>query len=279
MKRKFLAVILPLVGCATLVGSGFSAWYFGTTMPAKGTVEGSSNVDVTGELESDTYLSIAFTESSEIKGSTSTQYHVVLDQGGVENTDVKAGIMFTSDTNATKTIGTQDLDFSFTVTYSNSNHELSDLQEIYDAGLAIKVDFSVEIADSVTDTGNLADYIEFNSELVATVDSTGASVGEGETSDLKPDTKNSNKIVSTYVVKDPKKRGITSASWTFTLDLDTDSEKLHNYLLKYKEKPAGKDTGSAQLAAMDAAAEGATIKFLAKASIVSIAEANGSVGA
>ena len=29
MKRKFLAVVLPIIGCATVVGSGFGAWYFG----------------------------------------------------------------------------------------------------------------------------------------------------------------------------------------------------------------------------------------------------------
>ena len=32
MKRKFLAVVLPIVGCATVVGSGFSAWYFSDTL-------------------------------------------------------------------------------------------------------------------------------------------------------------------------------------------------------------------------------------------------------
>ena len=47
MKRKFLAVVLPIIGCATVVGSGFSAWYFDEGV-AKGDGGSTSiNVNVT----------------------------------------------------------------------------------------------------------------------------------------------------------------------------------------------------------------------------------------
>ena len=33
MKRKILAVTIPVVGCLTVVGAGFSAWYFSDVTP------------------------------------------------------------------------------------------------------------------------------------------------------------------------------------------------------------------------------------------------------
>ena len=50
MKRKLLAVVLPLIGCATVVGSGFAAWYFGEIETTGSNTAAQVNVNVTKEV-------------------------------------------------------------------------------------------------------------------------------------------------------------------------------------------------------------------------------------
>ena len=71
-KRKILMLTLPLVGVATIVGSGFSAWYFNA-----GTVSKSAQ------------LGVAVTEMHVTAGELTTTLpanaKIVLDQGGASN--------------------------------------------------------------------------------------------------------------------------------------------------------------------------------------------------
>ena len=71
-KRKILMLTLPLVGVATIVGSGFSAWYFNET-----TVSTSAK------------LGVAVTEMHVTAGTLTTTLpstaKIVLDQGGASN--------------------------------------------------------------------------------------------------------------------------------------------------------------------------------------------------
>ena len=71
-KRKILMLTLPLVGVATIVGSGFSAWYFNET-----TVSASAK------------LGVAVTEMHVTAGELTTTLpenaKIVLDQGGASN--------------------------------------------------------------------------------------------------------------------------------------------------------------------------------------------------
>ena len=71
-KRKILMLTLPLVGIATIVGSGFSAWYFNET-----TVSASAK------------LGVAVTEMHVTAGELTTTLpanaKIVLDQGGASN--------------------------------------------------------------------------------------------------------------------------------------------------------------------------------------------------
>ena len=73
-KRKILMLTLPLVGVATIVGSGFSAWYFNSTevtpLPGQIGVSITNKTTTTGTLSSDL-------------GSAT----LVLDQGGSKTED------------------------------------------------------------------------------------------------------------------------------------------------------------------------------------------------
>ena len=92
MKRKFLAVILPLVGCATLVGSGFSARYFGE---ATGTssVSPTINVDVTEEID-DVNHTLSLNTNLGTDFDKGNAKKLLLDQGGAKNNCVDSGITF-----------------------------------------------------------------------------------------------------------------------------------------------------------------------------------------
>ena len=73
-KRKILMLTLPLVGVATIVGSGFSAWYFNST--AVTPVDGKIGVSITNKTTTTGTL------SSDL-GSAK----LVLDQGGSKSVD------------------------------------------------------------------------------------------------------------------------------------------------------------------------------------------------
>ena len=73
-KRKILMLTLPLVGVATIVGSGFSAWYFNST--AVTPVDGKIGISITNKTTTTGTL------SSDL-GSAK----LVLDQGGSKSVD------------------------------------------------------------------------------------------------------------------------------------------------------------------------------------------------
>ena len=73
-KRKILMLTLPLVGVATIVGSGFSAWYFNST--AVTPVDGKIGVSITNKTTTTGTL------SSDLGRAT-----LVLDQGGSKSVD------------------------------------------------------------------------------------------------------------------------------------------------------------------------------------------------
>lgn len=143
MKRKFLAVVLPIIGCATVVGSGFSAWYFGT-----GVTDDSDSisvgVDVTNEIKG-----ASGTLSVDLTGSTIIGKTLILDQGGFKNPSVDSGIMFGDATSTVTTATDEKYYWNFTVsydgTYDENDEKLLTIDEIYDAGLRIRVEMTVTI--------------------------------------------------------------------------------------------------------------------------------------
>lgn len=226
MKRKFLAVVLPIIGCATVVGSGFSAWYFGENVGI-GNISGSTpvNVDVTEELRDATGTLSVDTTTSTITGKS-----LILDQGGLKNNSLDSGIMF-GDANAIKTIATGGNKWDFTVYYNKGDAgEGLTLGKLYDAGLRIRINLSIEI------TGNLVNYITFQDSepIVVSVAPTGLT-GTGNAVTL---TGTGAKRSADYTITDAQVNGsgLTTASWKFVLGVDTQLKENGDYsnaLLKY----------------------------------------------
>ena len=268
IKRKILAVVLPIVGCATVVGSGFSAWYFGQGVDSSaGSI--TTGVHVTEEIKTDTQnLSINTSTTTISTNQNEGKGAVVLDQGGYKNTSADSGIMFgtTDDTETidTRTATTSDtgttystkLKWSFKVTYNGqarkadqgtTAYEGLTIGQLYDAGMWIRINASIEIKGDVTK------YITFQD-----ADSTGDGL---QTMTVTPNTnvsncdktlslgyetidgsQNQNKLVGDYKVTKEQVGALDTVEltdWTFELALDTAKKENGNYsnsLLKWKDR-------------------------------------------
>ena len=97
MKRKLLAVVLPLIGCATVVGSGFAAWYFGE-IEADGAnpLAPITSVNVTEEVMSAKGLLNLEKTKDNVNGEV-----LVLDQGGIKSDETQGIMIGTADDNET----------------------------------------------------------------------------------------------------------------------------------------------------------------------------------
>ncbi len=254
MKRKILAVVLPIVGCATVVGSGFSAWYFGEGGNAGSPI--STGVLVTEEVKADSKNLSVDTSASTIVANVEPEEEgyfdgrLVLDQGGANNDSFDSGIMF-GDSTDTVTTDTKGKKWAFKVSYigdtdgEGSNLGLT-LGELYDAGLMITIDISIEIK------GNLVNYVEFQStqqELSVTSD-----IKQNiEPVTLKPVTLTPSitKLTGKFDVPvddiTSTVRDLVSAYWSFEIGVDTEKKIVgesidySNSLLKYKVNNATTD--------------------------------------
>ena len=214
MKRKLLAVVLPLIGCATVVGSGFAAWYFGDIVATDGNTKTSVNVNVTKEVNNASGL-LNFDEelTDDLKGNV-----LVLDQGGIAS-DETQGIMIGS-VNDNETVAKSDIDYSFTLNWGpTGDGDSVDLFKIYEAGMKVQLTVTIEL------TGNLSNYIE----LV-----TGYSLkyGDGVTI-AKEFTTKDNKIYTAVWEPEEPTSETNTASWNFNLGFDTNAE-LQNEAFKYR---------------------------------------------
>lgn len=234
MKRKFLAVVLPIIGCATVVGSGFGAWYFGTEVTTGDSGSATVNVDVTNEIrEASGTLSVDST------ASTITNKILILDQGGFENDSPDSGIMF-GDTGATETTVTSGKKWDFTVKYDGTVGEGNDLTlgELYDAGLRIRINLSIEIK------GDLGKYIAFQDPVPEVTVTPSGLTGTGNSVTL---TGTGAKRSADYIITDKQVNGsaLAQASWKFELGVDTQLKENGDYsnaLLKYLERVYSDDT-------------------------------------
>lgn len=230
MKRKILAVVLPIVGCATVVGSGFSAWYFGQDVFTGDNGNTNVGVEITDEVTaSKANLNIDQT------ATTVTGDRLILDQGGARNYSTDSGIMFGAAT-ATETTATSGEKWEFTVSYvgetqSGETSSVLTIDEIYKAGMRLRFEVSVELK------GSLGTYVEFQNGLKLTVNPDIQACDKELTLDDDPG--NTNRVVGNYVVTNEQVNGsdATSLDWTFTLGLDTtkkDNGDYSNALLVYK---------------------------------------------
>ena len=229
MKRKFLAVILPIIGCATVVGSGFSAWYFGDTVTAGDSGSTTVSVDVTNEIR-DASSTLSVDSASTITGKS-----LILDQGGPKNDSLDSGIMF-GDATAIKTKATNGNKWDFTVSYNKGDavegNKLT-LGELYDAGLRIRINLSIEIK------GDLKKYITFQNPVPTVEVKPSGLTGSDDPVTLTGETTSPIRSAD-YIIKDEQvNRSDTTASWKFELGVDTTKKEngdFSNALLKYIER-------------------------------------------
>lgn len=227
MKRKILAVVLPIVGCATVVGSGFSAWYFGEVETTGGDGLASVSVTVTDEIKS-AKGALKYVPLTDEKGEllTADGGVLVLDQGGANNESLDSGIMFGDGTEKETVKNT--LSWQFKMSYVGNNNLT--IFDIYDAGLWLRFEVSVELK------GSLGKYVTFQDLISLGVTPSSASFKDDgafdSTLSLKTDESNENKIVGNYEIDNDTIKKLqgegTSLDWTFKLDLSTEAKPITN---------------------------------------------------
>ena len=142
MKRKFLAVVLPIVGCATLVGSGFSAWYFGEA--ANVPLNWQTNIDVTEEIKDETgVLSIKKATVEDNANALLDSDYLVLDQGTVNqnNNYEQQGISFNK-AGDPAVVANNPKVWQFTATYNNT---IQGVKDLYNNGMKVVVDLKISV--------------------------------------------------------------------------------------------------------------------------------------
>lgn len=248
MKRKFLAVVLPIIGCATVVGSGFGAWYFGTDVVNGDNGSFGIGINVTEEVKaSKGNLKInldATTIDGDVKDDgveegddveKEKDGRLVLDQGGARNNSVDSGIMFGKDTSTVTTV-TKDKVWAFTVSYDGT---LGDtvapgltIGELYDAGLRIRINLSITI------NGDLGKYVTFQ-DPVPTVEVIIPSGSIGTNTPVTLTGEGNSRSGDYVIAYDQAKDSVLSkASWDFKLGVNTQLKENGDYsnaLLKYCE--------------------------------------------
>lgn len=237
MKRKFLAVVLPIIGCATVVGSGFGAWHFGEVTGVKDT-SFQLGIDVSEEVnDASDSLNISV-------GKDLANKKVMLDQGGQNNKDPNSGISIVGDTVDAATFNIadhveeiRDVYYEFTVKYTGTNTSLS---QIYDAGMKINVSVTIDFIGE-----NLFKYIELQEGLELQVTASNpqdtavkkafSSTEESVSEDA------ANSFVASIDITNPT-TPTKNGEWTFKLGMSTTLTEgnYKNEFLKYKA-PSGDD--------------------------------------
>lgn len=131
MHKKYFNFILPLLGAAVVVGSGFSAWVFSDveakTADLNGTIAVEPLQGLSAELTLDT-----------------TSFKLNLDQGGVGNTQSDSGIYFNDDSSLTQ--------LEVTLTYTLHSDTAFEAWE--NVTCAYSVTYALD--------GNIAEYLDAN---------------------------------------------------------------------------------------------------------------------
>ena len=231
MKRKFLAVILPIIGCATLVGSGFSAWYFSEAVTGGKDTAGIA-VDVTEKVSSN--LSISLNRNSNLKD---TGTYLILDQGKSTIDDANydsKGIMF-NDSSVDDIVEDKDFDLIIDASYKGNAEGAGGLtlERIRDNNLKLVIKIDVQLSNT------LAKYIKVKDNTYFSVD---ALVDTNNFDNIETGEPVVGAKYTTYSYElEPNLthyNGNTSTeTWTFTLDLST-AGYANNY---FTYKPRGLD--------------------------------------
>ena len=231
MKRKFLAVILPIIGCATVVGSGFSAWYFGATASSPEDESFNIGTHVTEEINS--VVGTLSIPSADSNANDLNGMNLVLDQGGYGNTNNNQGIMFA--TGKPSDVSANELKYQFNVEFNGSSADLT-LQDVYNAGMELKVTVSFDLGDA------FSQYIAVKTDAGMDV-VTGPAGDEGE---LKFTKGKGNDYTATYTLKEDSLgsyANLQEAVFTFSIDLSTNAS-FENSLFVYASGKKPTDSGT-----------------------------------
>ncbi len=203
MKRKLFISLLSTVGGLAIIGSGFSAWYFGND-----TVAG-ANSDISVIVEP------LASQLGTITADDTTKYNLILDQGGYRNKEnLDAGISIKNETDYVQTIGA-----TYTLTKDN-------IENVYNAGLV------GTFTAIVTIKSDLAKYINFKDSFNDTNVTSSNIKTDNTTGDFVRTFTKTVEITNDYT------NDVTS---TFTFHVDTNSETLVNEGFIYTSKPKTKD--------------------------------------
>lgn len=102
MHKKYFNFVLPIIGAAVVVGSGFSAWVFSDEIK-------DVNTSMSGSLSITNVVGI---DGDNIKATaTTTEFQIILDQGGVGNAEANKGISV-KDTSKSEVITKIDITLS-----------------------------------------------------------------------------------------------------------------------------------------------------------------------
>ena len=232
MKRKILAVTIPVVGCITVVGSGFSAWYFDAAVSGSDGLSASLNTHVTEKIDSMGEGVLTFTGSN--KDEALNNKYLILDQGGMNNDKETVGIMIADD----EVNAVQDLSrkYSFTVQFNGSTSLT--LDKIYDAHMKLSVSVEIELKDK------LPEYVTLTKDAKMTV-----SYPElyGLPSEGVPFTNTNSKWTATYTLDAEKHSALFDkdiSQIALTLEIDLSTETLENKLFKYVDDKKPTDEGT-----------------------------------
>lgn len=225
MKRKILAVTIPVVGCITVVGAGFSAWYFDTAV-SKGGESSALNTYVTEKVD-DTEVEGALSFTGSNKDTVLNNRYLILDQGGVKNTDPTVGIMI-ADSNLNETVE-NTRNYTFTVKFDGSKSDLT-LNSIYDAHMELSVTVEIDLSDKLHQYVTLVDGASMKVSYTQ-------NSGENFETFAFDDTDSDHKWTSTYTLRagkldDLSTTAISQFEWTFEIDLSTSAD-LKNSLFRY----------------------------------------------
>ena len=239
MKRKFLAVVLPIIGCATVVGSGFGAWYFGETTGASSDKSFGVNIGITDEVNAGEG---ALTISNSV--TSFNGYYLILDQGGAKNKKIAdSGIMLFQNTGDTEDLPdevttTTGNTWNFDIDYSGSlktDNKKTTIKELYTAGLQIRFEISISYSET------LYNYllVKYDSAAIVMKSAEDTSVGTGGV-DLKFGEPVVADSIVTYTANhkvEGESLSVAEANYDFTLDMNTTGENFVNALFKYNNKP------------------------------------------
>ena len=157
LRRKMLAILLPTIAAATLVGSGFSAWYFGEGV----NTNFGQNVDViitdkVGEVG--TIVQYAGTDAV-------TPNYLILDQGTYDHHDQNEyGISFSN--NSVESLGANSL-VGATFTFTDGAYE-----KLNSAGL------KVYFVQTITISNTLLNYVHVKESALSLIEDDTPSTGD-----------------------------------------------------------------------------------------------------